>query len=210
MLEHLPAWLGALLRTIRAGHAKLTIVREDIAPRDLTLELSSPAFVNGARIPERFTADGEGISPPLVWRGVPEGTASLALLVEDADAPSLNPFVHALVWALPAQESGLAEGAIKPDGNADADGTDIGRNSYFNEGWLPPDPPPGHGSHDYVFQLFALSDTPKLGDNPGRSLFAKAIQGRVLAAGILVGTYSRDEPASDDPQVAAAASPAAL
>jgi Raf kinase inhibitor-like YbhB/YbcL family protein len=144
-----------------------------------------------------------------VWRGVPDGTASLALLVEDADAPSLSPFVHALVWALPAQESGLAEGAIKPDGNA-GPGGDVGRNSTFNEGWLPPDPPPGHGSHDYVFQLFALSDTPKLGDNPGRSLFAKAIQGRVLAAGILVGTYSRDEPARNGPQAAAIASPGAL
>lgn len=192
MFEHLPAWLGAVLRNVRAGHAKLTIVQEDIAPSALTLELSSPAFENGARIPERFTADGEGISPPLIWRGVPEGTASLALLVEDADTPLPNPIVHALIWQLPAQAGGLAEDAIRPDGDGNALTGDVGLNSSFNEGWLPLDPPPGHGNHDYVFQLFALSDTPKLSSSPGRSLFAKAIQGRVIAAGMLVGTYSRE------------------
>lgn len=183
MLEHLPRWIGALLKNIRAGHAKLTIVQEAIAPADLVLELSSPAFANGARLPERFTADGAGLSPPLLWRGVPDGTASLALLVEDADSPLPNPILHALVWNLPADE-----------GHSDTG--EVGRNSYFGGAWLPPDPPPGHGSHDYVFQLFALSDTPDIGDNPGRSRFAEAIAGRILAAGMLVGTYSRGEPAS--------------
>lgn len=73
----------------------------------------------------------------------------------------------------------------------DADGRDVGRNSYFTEGWLPADPPTGHGPHDYVFPLFALSGTPDIGSNPGRSEFVKAITGRVLGAGMLVGAYSR-------------------
>jgi Raf kinase inhibitor-like YbhB/YbcL family protein len=197
MLEHLPRWIGALLKNIRAGHTKLTIVQENIAPANLVLELSSPAFANGARLPARFTADGAGLSPPLVWRGVPEGTASLALLVEDADTPLPNPIVHALVWNLPAQESRLAEGVIGPGADGSLEAGDVGRNSYFLDGWLPPDPPPGHGSHDYVFQLFALSDTPDIGDKPGRSRFAEAITGRVLAAGLLVGTYSRGEPGDE-------------
>ncbi len=197
MLEHLPRWLGALLRNVRAGHATLTIVQEDIAPAELTLDLSSMAFANGGRIPERFTADGEGVSPPLSWRHIPEGTASLALIVEDADAPLPNPIVHALVWNLPPGDGELAEGAIAADGAGGPDGSDVGRNTYLGEGWLPPDPPPGHGSHDYVFQLFALSETPELGENPGRTAFASAIEGRVLAAGLLIGTYSRDEPAAE-------------
>lgn len=202
MLEHLPRWIGALLKNVRAGHGKLVIVQEDIAPADLVLELSSPAFANGARLPERFTADGAGVSPPLVWRGVPEGTMSLALLVEDADSPLPNPIVHALVWNLPAHENGLAEGAIgatADDRSAEdlSDHGDIGRNSYFGGGWLPPDPPPGHGSHDYVFQLFALSETPEIGESPGRSRFVEAIAGRVLVAGLFVGTYSRGEPGVD-------------
>src|SRR5689334_20231196 len=87
MLEHVPFWLGALMHNVRAGHAKLTIVNPDLDVGSSSLELSSPAFANGARLPERFTADGEGVSPPLVWRDPPEGTTSLALIVEDPDAP---------------------------------------------------------------------------------------------------------------------------
>lgn len=191
MLEHLPQWLGALLRNVRAGHAKLTIVQDGIVTNDSYIALRSPAFVDGERLPERFTADGIGISPPLFWSEVPPGTASFALLVEDPDAPTPQPLVHALVWSIPPTETQLPEGAMLQDAGGTAG--DIGRNSYFAEGWLPPDPPNGHGSHDYVFQLFALSSTPDIGANPGRSEFVRAIRGNVLAAGMLVGTYSRGE-----------------
>jgi hypothetical protein len=195
MLEHVPHWLGAMLTNVRAGHAKLAIVQHDVGAGVARIDLSSPAFADGARLPERFTADGAGVSPPLVWGEVPPETSSLALLVEDPDAPAPNPLVHAIVWNLPPGERRLAEGAIASDGEGGADGRDVGRNSYFSEGWLPPDPPTGHGPHDYVFQLFALSQTPDLGSNPGRSSLAEAIEGHVLAAGLLVGTYSRGEEA---------------
>ena len=193
MLEHVPHWLGSLMHNVRAGHAKLAIVQDGIVAGDARLEVSSIAFANGARLPERFTADGEGVSPPLAWRGVPAGTAALALLVEDPDAPAPNPLVHAVVWNLPPEDGALPEGAIAPDGHGRFDGSDVGRNSYSQEGWLPPDPPTGHGSHDYVFQLFALSEAAPVDVNPGRSDLLEAIRGRVLAAGILVGTYLRGE-----------------
>lgn len=193
MLEHVPHWLGAMLTNVRAGHAKLAIVQDGVASGVDRIDLSSPAFADGARLPERFTADGTGISPPLIWGEVPAGTSSLALLVEDPDAPAPYPLVHALVWNLPPGERRLAEGEIAQDGDGEADGRDVGRNSYLAEGWLPPDPPTGHGNHDYVFQLFALRSTPDLGSNPGRSRVAEALKGNVLAAGLLVGTYSRGE-----------------
>lgn len=207
MLEHVPHWLGSLMHNVRAGHAKLAIVQDGIVTGDARLELSSLAFADGARLPERFTADGEGVSPPLTWRGVPAGTATLALLVEDPDAPAPNPLVHAVVWNLPPEDGSLAEGAIAPDGRGADDGSDVGRNSYAQEGWLPPDPPTGHGSHDYVFQLFALDSAVALDINPGRSDLLEAIRGHVIAAGMLVGTYSRGEeapvsPATASPQVA--------
>jgi len=195
MLEHVPQWLGAMLRGVRAGHAKLVIVNHDLNVGSTSLELASPAFANGARLPVRFTADGEGVSPPLVWRDPPEGTSSFALIVEDPDAPAPYPFVHAVVWHIPADQRRLAEGAIARDGKSTADGSDVGRNSFFTEGWLPPDPPTGHGNHDYVFQLFALKDTPVLSPNPGRDELVRALDDRVLAAGLLVGTYSRGEEA---------------
>ena len=193
MLEHVPRWLGASLRNVRAGHAKLAIVQPELRVEAPTIDLSSPAFADGARLPERFTDDGMGVSPPLVWGEVPEGTDSLALIVEDPDAPFPHPLVHAIVWKLPASERRLAEGAIVADGSGEADGRDVGRNSFFGEGWLPPDPPTGHGSHDYVFQLFALGPTDRAGATPGRGAIVQAMAGRVHAAGLLVGTYSRGE-----------------
>jgi Raf kinase inhibitor-like YbhB/YbcL family protein len=196
MLEHVPAWIGGLLRTVRAGHDKLVIAQSDITDGATPIDLSSPAFASGGRLPERFTADGDGVSPPLVWGPLPEGTSGLALIVEDPDAPSLQPLVHAIVWNIPADDHRLAEGFIVRDG-APASGPDIGRSSFFTEGWLPPDPPTGHGNHDYVFQLFALAQLPVLGANLGRPAIVEAITGRVLGAGLLVGTYSRGEPARD-------------
>lgn len=194
MLEHVPAWLGAILRNVRAGADKLAITHPPLGQFGF-IELTSPAFANGGPLPPRFTADGDGVSPPLVWGPVPEGTQSLALIVEDFDAPSPQPLVHAIVWDLPPSEHHLSEGAIQPDGPGGENGSDVGRNSYFREGWLPPDPPYGHGLHHYAFQLFALSAAPDAGETPGRSAMLEAMQGRVLAAGLLVGTYTRDEPA---------------
>jgi len=210
MLEHVPAWLGSLMRNVRAGHSKLVIVDPHLdLPRlddSAFIDLSSPAFAGGTRLPIRFTADGEGVSPPLVWGPLPAGTASLALIVEDPDAPAPHPLVHGIVWGLPADTHRLEEGAIAANAENAADGRDVGRNSYFGEGWLAPDPPTGHGTHDYVFQLFALAHTPVVGHNPGRGDLVKAIRGNILAAGMLVGTYSRGENAAlakDEPRFGA-------
>ena len=198
MLEHLPAWLGAALRGVRAGAEKLAITHPELAA-PTSLQLMSPAFAEGARLPERFTADGAGVSPPLVWSGVPDGATSLALLVEDPDAPALQPLVHAVVWGLAPDTGRLEEGALVPDGDG-RDGRDIGRNSFFSEGWLPPDPPTGHGEHRYVFQLFALdAGAGDPGRNPGRSALVRAMAGHVLAAGLLTGIYSRGTPAMTGP-----------
>ncbi|UYY76537.1 YbhB/YbcL family Raf kinase inhibitor-like protein [Sphingomonas sp. R1] len=193
MLEHIPHWLGSALKGLRAGANKLAIVQPELGSFEV-LHLASPAFANGGRLPERFTADGEGISPPLFWTGIPEGTQCLALIVEDPDAPAPQPLVHAVVWGLPV-DGDLKEGAIRADGVGDAEGTDVGRNSYLGEGWLPPDPPTGHGPHNYTFQLFALGGGCEVGENPGRGALVKAMAGHVLAAGVLTGVYSRGEEA---------------
>lgn len=194
MLEHLPHWLGRALKDVRAGIDKIVLADPAIGGDFTSLSLTSMAFANDGRMPARYTADGDGVSPPLVWGDVPDATRSLALIVEDADSPSREPFVHAIVWNLAPDERALAEGAIVDDG-----AVATGRNSYFGEGWLAPDPPTGHGAHRYAFQLFALSDTLDLGDAPGRSALVEAIAGKVLAAGLLIGTYSRGEEAPVGP-----------
>lgn len=204
MLEHVPEWLGRALKGVRAGADKLVIAQAELGHGFAPIQLSSTAFADGGRIPIRFTADGEGVSPPLLWSGVPAEAESLALIVEDPDAPALQPIVHAVVWGLPPGNGGLGEGAIVADGPGNGDGTDVGRNSYFFEGWLPPDPPTGHGEHRYAFQLFALGGGPVLSGSPGRGSVAKAMRGHVLAAGLLTGTYSRGDPAKVGPAAAVA------
>ncbi len=198
MLEYIPAWLGNAMSGLRAGADKLAIVQ--LGENFETLDLTSPAFAHEARLPPRFTADAEGdgagVSPPLVWSTPPAGTERMVLIVEDPDAPAPQPLVHAIVWGLEADSGRLAEGAIVADGEGDASGRDVGRNSYLREGWLPPDPPSGHGEHRYAFQLFAVgAGAGDPGDTPGRSAVIEAITGHVLAAGLLIGTYSREEDA---------------
>lgn len=193
MLEHVPHWLGRALANVRAGADKLAIAQARLGSFT-ALDLTSPAFADGARLPERFTADGAGVSPPLTWGTPPAGTATLALLVEDADAPTPQPLVHAVVWGIAPDAGRLAEAAIVADGAGDTDGRDVGRNSFRREGWLPPDPPTGHGAHRYAFQLFALDgQAPDPGHSPGRSALIEAMAGHVIAAGVLTGTYSRGE-----------------
>ena len=204
MLEKVPHWLGSALTNVRAGHDKLTLARLDIDDA-ARIDVASPAFPPGGRLPERFTADGEGISPPLTWRTLPEGTESLALIVEDPDAPTPRPMVHAIVVDIAPDLGGLAEGAIQPDGEGTAD-KNVGKNSRLSEGWLPPDPPTGHGSHDYVFQLLALGPGEGNDDaSPGRTNLQDYVAGRILGAGVLVGTYSRGEEAEVGPGEAAQA-----
>ena len=195
MLEHLPRWLGHALASVRAGGDRLAVAA--LRPGEcVPITLGSAAFGDGERIPERFTADGAGVSPPLHWGALPPGTAALALLVEDADSPSPNPLVHAVVWDLDLAANQLEEGAIGTigDGAPGGDGPETGRNSYLQRRWLPLDPPPGHGEHHYVFQLFALSSVPELEPAPGRSALLDELDGRLLGVGILTGTYSRDDP----------------
>ena len=202
MLENMPHWLGQALSNWRAGADALAIARPELTVA-MRLTLDSPAFADGARLPVRFTDDGEGVSPPLLWRDLPAGTASLALLVEDADSPTPQPLVHAVVWGLDAATGSIAEGAIVADGDGDG-ARDVGRNSYAREGWLPPDPPTGHGEHRYAFQLFALDGAASdPGASPGRTALVAAMTGHVLAAGLLVGTYSRMEEAPVGPVGAA-------
>src|SRR5205085_2267962 len=138
----------------------------------------------------RYTADGEGLSPPLHWSGVPAMATSVVVVVEDADSPTPQPLVHAIAVGLPADEGGaLAEG-VMGGGGADPSVT-MGRNSFLQSAWLPPDPPPGHGVHRYVFQVFALSAGEPL-DAPGRDALRSALAERAIASGCLIGTYERD------------------
>ena len=113
----------------------------------------------------------------------PSGAQELVLVVEDPDAPAPEPFVHWLVWGLPPQKGQLLEGEAPPR---------VGKNSFRNSEWLLPDPPTGHGAHDYVFQLFALDLPLALMPGAGRKELFAAMEGHVTAVAVLTATYERD------------------
>lgn len=191
MLEHLPSRLGQVLSGMRPGLEKVVANRPETASAAMSITVTSPAFADRSAIPARHTADGAKLSPPLAWSGVPADAKAVAVLIEDADSPTPFPLVHAIVPNLPGEDGSLPEGALprsvgEPDPNA------TGRNSLLRTGYLPPDPPPGHGPHRYVFQVFALDVAPSFARTPGRRKLMGALRGHVLAKGLLIGTYGRD------------------
>lgn len=181
MLENVPKAAGEAMKSVRAGSEKLVINAID-APMTLTVE--STAFGDVRSMPARYTADGEGLSPELAWHGAPPQTQCVALIVEDPDAPMPQPLVHAIVPRLP-RDGALAAGALS------GDGIETGRNSYLQHGYLPPDPPTGHGPHRYAFEMFALSEEPHDADGMGRGEFVEWVKAHVLAKGCLIGIYER-------------------
>ena len=183
--------LGQKLRPVRPGVGALASSKL-AGWLPLSIQVSSPAFEDGGPIPVRFTADGEGLFPPLRWEGLPEGTASLALMCEDADIPFVRPLVHVIVHGIPPGLGGLRAGQVpfRLAGRAPA-GFQCGRNSVARPGWMAPSPPPGHGPHRYAFQLFALRIKPEFPYPPGRSLLLRTIRPFLLGQGRIVGTYER-------------------
>lgn len=156
----------------------------------MTMSLSSPSFENGAEIPRRNTSDGEDLSPALAWSGVPSGTKSLALVVDDPDAPDPRAprltWVHWLLYDLPPSATGLAEGASR---GALPAGTRTGKNDFQHADWGGPAPP--IGKHRYFFKLYALDVAPPDLHTPTKAALEKAMHGHVLAEAQLVGTYQK-------------------
>jgi Raf kinase inhibitor-like YbhB/YbcL family protein len=149
------------------------------------MRLTSTAFANGDEIPKKYTHDGSDVSPPLAWTDVPAGARSLALVVEDPDAPDpeapVRTWVHWVVTDLRPESQGLPEGAERIAGH-------VGLNDWKHASWNGPSPP--RGRHRYVFKLFALDRTLDL-SHPTKAEVERAMQGHVLAESKLIGTYQR-------------------
>ena len=192
MLENLPDFVGHALRDQRAGLDQLAFNRLPLRGGQGAIAVTSLAFVDHGPLPPLYTADGDGQSPPLAWTGVPASATSVVLIVEDADSPTPHPLVHAIAVALPADDGSLQQGALDADADAPEDSR-LGRNSYLQHGWLPPDPPPGHGPHRYAFQVFALSGDAALPETPGRDALMEALARDAIASGMVIATYERHD-----------------
>jgi Raf kinase inhibitor-like YbhB/YbcL family protein len=153
----------------------------------MAIELSSPAFRHGDAIPEVYTCDGDDVSPPLQWQDVPEGAHSLALVMDDPDAPR-GTWVHWLLYDIPPETHELPQD-VSPAASFSGGGSQ-GNNSWNRLGYGGPCPPAG-SSHRYFFKLYALDGPLDLASGATRDRLLAAMEGHILAQGELMGTYAR-------------------
>lgn len=158
---------------------------------DMTMTLESPAFAHDGAIPALYTCEGRDVSPPLLWSGVPTGARSLALIVDDPDAPDpaapKRVWVHWVLYNLPRDANGLEEAVSSAGLPA---GTREGRNDWGRTGFGGPCPPIGR--HRYFHKLYALDTVLPDLQQPDKVGLLKAMQGHVIAEAELVGTYRKN------------------
>lgn len=152
----------------------------------MAIKVMSSVFEEGGMIPRKYTCDGADVSPPLAWTGVPEAAKSLALISDDPDAP-MGTWVHWVLYDLPANIKELPE-AVPPDKELRT-GAKQGRNDFRRIGYGGPCPP--GGTHRYYFKLYALDTVLNLPSGATKAELLKAMEGRVLAQGQLMGKYKR-------------------
>ena len=144
-----------------------TSCREGKKP--MSIKITSSAFAEGQQIPKKYTGEGQDVSPPLAWSDLPAGTKELVLICDDPDAPTDEPWVHWVIYKIPADVAGLPEGIARLPRLKNPAGALQGQNSWpkgqNNIGYRGPMPPPGHGVHHYHFKLYALEA--KLVAEPG-------------------------------------------
>ena len=189
-LSRLKAWLlfSSLITILSVACGGTATPSPALQDRPIaTMSLTSPAFAPGESIPVRYSCEGENIPPPLEWSEAPPGTESLALIIDDPDAPH-GTFTHWLVFNEPASRTGFPEGA-GIDGRSNGAPAQ-GQNSGGGPGYIGPCPPRGP-AHTYRFFLWALDQMLDLGEGASAKDLQKAMRGHVLGVGQLEGTYAR-------------------
>ncbi len=171
---------------VTAGSASQTTP----APSTMAFTLTSPAFAPNGSIPAKYTCEGDETSPPLEWSGAPSGTKSLALIVEDPDAPDpakpQRTYVHWVVYNIPAGATAIPENASKSGLPA---GAVQGNNDSKKRAYGGPCPPIGR--HRYFFKLYALDTDLTFAAPPSKADLVKAMQGHVVGSAELIGTYEK-------------------
>ncbi len=146
-----------------------------------TLKITSPAFAHNSTIPAAFTCDGADSTPPLAIGGVPAKAKSLALIMDDPDAP-VGTWVHWVAWNITPQITEIRENSVPA-------GAVQGRNSWGRNNYGGPCPP--SGTHRYFFKFYALDTTLSLTSAATKAEMIKAMEGHILAQGELIGLYKR-------------------
>ena len=151
------------------------------------IDLGSAAFSENGTIPLKYSGEGENLSPPLAWNSVPQGTRSLALIVEDPDAPFIT-FTHWVIFNLPPTTTGLPERV--PVGPMTSFGARQGKNTLRTMGYDGPKPPTKK-PHRYFFKLYALDAMLDLNPGCSKKELLKAMEGHIVGQGQLIGIYQK-------------------
>lgn len=162
------------------GCAQEPVLQQEIGKEGDTMKIESPDFKEGKQIPSDFTCDGKNVSPELVFKDVPKDAKSLALIMDDPDAPR-GTFTQGVVWNIPSDVKGISEGEkiVYAQGK-----TDFGRTGYGG-------PCPPSGTHRYFFKLYALDTVLDLEEGSSKVDLENAMKGHVIAEAKLMGTYQR-------------------
>ena len=157
------------------------------------MKLTSPEFGSGSPIPARFTADGANVSPPLSVTGVPTHADELVVIMDDPDAPRETPFVHWVLYRIPAETTLIPEAVPRRDTVSEPLGAVQGQNDFRERtyGYRGPAPPRGHGVHHYHFRVYALDASLSLGPGATKDTLLSAMRGHIIEEAELVGTYVR-------------------
>ncbi|MCX5794497.1 MAG: YbhB/YbcL family Raf kinase inhibitor-like protein [Elusimicrobia bacterium] len=183
----------ALVPTLANGAPRQTDKPVKERTKKMAFELTSPAFKNNERIPQKHTGEGEDASPALAWADVPAGTESFALVMDDPDAP-VGLWLHWVLFDIPAGLKGLPEGVTKkeslPDGSKHGKCWGTEKMGYERAGYYGPMPPPGK-PHRYVFKLYALDQKLGLPAKADKNDILRAMKGHILGEAQLIGIYER-------------------
>jgi Raf kinase inhibitor-like YbhB/YbcL family protein len=155
----------------------------------MSLDINSTVFESGGTIPEKYSCDGENISPPIEWRGVPSEAESLVLVCDDPDAGSVDPFTHWVLYNIPANAVRLPESFNDQMESLHWDGTQ-GRNSFGNTRYDGPCPPTGE-NHRYFFRMYALDEDLDLPPGMNRDQILHRIEDHVIEHAEMEGRFSR-------------------
>lgn len=178
--------LFAILLTLLSACSARDVNPTAEAEVPMSIELTSPVFKNGEAIPQKYSCDGEDISPPLHWDNVPAGTTSLALIMDDPDAPR-GTWVHWVLYNIPPATNELPEN-VAPVDSLPGEGSQ-GNNSWKRVGYGGPCPPVR--THRYFFKIYALNTQLSLDAGATKADVLQTMEGHILAQGHLMGTYER-------------------
>lgn len=177
------------VQQIRSVDEKLVSQLRGFRPSG-SLEVRSPAFQAGGPLPKRYTMEGENLSPPVIWIGLPPETEEVVLICEDPNSPSQEAFVHWIVHGLRPDQiipEGVEHGVAPPE----LEGAFQGKNSKGEIGYTGAMPPRGHGLHHYHFQVFAINKRLNITEPIDRDSLVRAMAGYAIGCGVFIGTYER-------------------